>query len=155
RGAVGRGGEAGVATAALRPAGHHETLASLGEVAQALAAVAVGDGGAEGHAEHGVLPAPPVLVGALPMRAALRGVVPLVVEVEERGHGRISLEDHVAAVAPVAAVRAASGHELLTPEADAARAAVASLDEHVDLVDEHGVVAPARRGRAGSGRLLL
>src|SRR6185295_12637269 len=87
--------------------------------------------------------------------APLRGVVPLVVEIEERGDGRIGLEDHVPAVPPIAAVGTTAGHELLTSEADAARAAVASLDEHVDLVDEHGVVGPARGGRGGSGRLLL
>ncbi len=98
-------------------------------------------------------PLAPVLVGALAVLAALGGVVPLVVEVEQGGDGGIRFEDHAAAVPAVAAVGAAAGDVLLTPEADAARAPVAALDEDVDLVDEHGVAA-ARRRRIGSGGLL-
>jgi hypothetical protein len=78
--------------------------------------------------------------------AALGLVVPLVVEVEQRVQGRIGLEPDAAAVAPVAAVGSAPGHVLLAPEADAARAPVTSLDEDVDLVDEHG-----RGGSEGTG----
>ena len=51
----------------------------------------------------------------------------------------------------VAAVGAAAGDVLLTPEADAARAAVAALDEDIDLVDEHGVRGRPADGRVGSG----
>ena len=63
----------------------------------------------------------------------------------------IRLEDDAAAVTAVAPVRAAAGHELLTPEADAARAPVAALDEDVDLVDEHGMTDSGRAGPAQAG----
>src|SRR5207237_4853919 len=64
---------------------------------------------------------------------------------------RIGLEEDRAALTAVAPVGAAARDELFATEADAAGAAVAALDEDVDLVDEHRRTArpPGRR----SGRL--
>jgi hypothetical protein len=80
-----------------------------------------------------------MLVGALPMLAALGGIVSLVVKIEEGGDGGIRLQDHAAAVPSVTTVGTAAGNELLAPEADTAGPPVATLDEDVDLVNEHGV----------------
>ena len=60
----------------------------------------------------------------------------------------------VAAVTAVAAVGTSAGHELLATEADAAGAAVAALDEDVDLVDEHGWRSDGPGGAGRSGGLL-
>src|SRR5258706_247994 len=153
RGAIGRGGEAGIAAPAAGSAGDLEPLPGLGEVAQRQAAVPLGDRGAERHAQDGVEAARALLVGAFAVLPALGGVVTLVVEVQQGGDGWIRLEDHAAAVPAVTPVGAAARHVLLTPEADAARPAVATPDEDVDLVDEHCVTV-LRRCRTGSGALL-
>src|SRR5262249_46464181 len=119
--AVGRVREAGIAAPAPRAAGDGQPLPGRGEVAEGVAPVAIGDDRPEGHAEHGVGPASPMLVGALAVLAALGGVVTLVVEVEERADGGIRLEDHTAAVAAVTAIGTTAGNELLAAEAHAAR----------------------------------
>ena len=82
------------------------------------------------------------------MPSALGVVVALVVEVEQRGQRGIGLEEHGAAVPAVAAVGTAARHEFLAAKADAPGAAVTTLDEDVDLVDEHiGMRASERAGR--------
>src|SRR5258706_15285519 len=152
-GGIGRGGDGGIAAPAAGSAGDLEPLPGLGEVAQRQAAVPLGDRGAERHAQDGVEAARALLVGALAVLPALGGVVTLVVEVQQGGDGWIRLEDHAAAVPAVTPVGAAAGHVLLTPQADAARPAVATLNEDDDIVAEHGVTV-SRRCRTGSGALL-
>ena len=145
-----RGGrEAGVAAAAGRSAHGPQALAGLGEVAEALAAVALGDDGAERHVEHEVLAARPVAIGALAVLAALGVVVALVVVIEERGQRGVGLEPDAGARAAVPPVGSAAGHVLLAAEADAAGAPVAPLDEDVDLVDEHVARGPGGRPPGG------
>src|SRR5690606_22616699 len=77
-----------------------------------------------------IFPVAAVAVAALAVLAVFGAVVRLVAEVDERAQARIDLQDDVAALAAVAAVRPAHRYELFTPEADAAVAAVAGF--HVD-----------------------
>ena len=72
--------------------------------------------------------------------AAVLGLeVLLVAVVDQRVEAVDRLRDHVAALAAVAAVRAAELDELLAPERDAAVPAVAGADVDLGLVEEfHG-----------------
>ena len=63
--------------------------------------------------------------------------LPPVVEVKQRIEAFVDDQDHVAATAPVTAVRAAPGHELLAPKGDAAVAAVTRAHRDSYRVDEH------------------
>ena len=77
-----------------------------------------------------LLPSPGLAVAGLLVRA--------VVEVQQRVHAGVDLEDDVAAVAAVAAVGAAEGLELLAVDRGDAVAAVAGGHVHDHPVDESG-----------------
>src|SRR4030095_14460373 len=68
--------------------------------------------------------------------AALRRQERLILEVEQRGHAEVDLEDDVAAVTAIAAVRPALGLVLLAQAAEAAGAAVGAAHLDLGLVDE-------------------
>ena len=118
-------------------------------------AVLVADDGALGHRHLEVGAAAAVLALALAVGAAAGRPVRVVLEGDQRGHVAVDDEPHVAAVAAVAAVGAALGHVGLAPEADRARAAVATLDVETALVDElrHPARLPSAPGRSGRSRL--
>ena len=103
------GGEAGVAPAPAPAPGDGEPLAMAGEIAEEEACVPVPHRRADGDAEHEVAAAGAVPVGALAVAPARRGVVAAVSEVEEGAEAFVGLEDHRAAAAAVASVRAARG----------------------------------------------
>ena len=88
------------------------------------------DLGAERHVHDRVIAAPAGLAASLAVHAALAPQVPPEAERREVAHVGIGEQDDVAAVAAVAAVGPALGHELLAPERDAAVAAPARLDDH-------------------------
>src|SRR5690606_11867028 len=139
----GRALEAGVAPPAPAPAGGHPPLAGGDQVREEPALV-VFHLGARRHPDHQVFPVSPVLVGALAVLAPLRDEVRPPGEVDERGKALVHLEDHVAALAPVAPVGTAGRHVLLPPEAGAAVAAVSRLDEDTGLVDQDPVLTSGR-----------
>jgi hypothetical protein len=134
---VGGGREPGVAATAPGATDAEDTLARRGEIADEQPGVPLGDDGAERHAQDEIVAAGARAVATLAVLAPLGVVVALVVKVEQRGEGGIGLEEHRAAVAAVPAVGTATRDELLAAKADGAGAAVAALDEDVDLVDEH------------------
>ena len=71
------------------------------------------------------------------MASALRLVFRIEAEVHQRVVALARFHDDVAALAAVAARRAAARHILLPAEGHAAVAAVARLDPNFGLVDEH------------------
>jgi hypothetical protein len=75
----------------------------------------------------------------------------LVAEVDERVEPLDGFRPDVAAAPAVAAVGAAEFHELLAPEAHAARAASARTDRDPDVVEEFHQLAPWRDPVAQSG----
>ena len=87
------------------------------------------------------------LVLSLAVSAARSAEVTLSAEVREVAQVSIRLEDDVATVPPVTAVRPALRHVLLTAEADCTVAAAARLDVDACAIREHG-----RRGRPGLSR---
>ena len=66
-------------------------------------------------------------------------VMLLISEIQESSELTGRAKDDIPAVSAVAAVGAATGNVLLPPEADAAVAAVAGLDEYFDLIDKHRI----------------
>jgi hypothetical protein len=128
--------EVGVAAAAAATAGDDNARARFGEIGDDLAGVGVADDGAERHLRHDVVAAVAVLILAAAVLAALRRQERLILEVEQRGHAEVDLEDDVAAITAIAAVRPALFLVLLVQEAEAAGAAVAAGDFDLGLVDE-------------------
>ena len=137
RGAVGGAGEAGVAAAAAPSASRHPALAGRGEVEQPLAALFLEKDRPDRHADEGVFAFAPVAVRAFPVAAALAAEFAVVAEGQERVQVLGGLQHDVAAVAAVAARRAAPRDVLLPAEGNAAVAAVAGLHPDFGLVNEH------------------
>src|SRR5439155_23455375 len=105
------------AAAAARDDGAFARGAEIGEQLRRLR---VADQRPGRHAQHEVRAARAVLVLAPPVLAAPGAQVLGVGEVHERREAGVDGEHDVAAVAAVAAGRAAARHVLLAPEADAA-----------------------------------
>ena len=114
-----------------------QPLARIDEVAEHLTGVAIVDHGAKGHPEEQVLARGAAAIAPLTVLAARGVIVAPVVVVEQSGQGRMGLQPHAAAIAAVTAVRTPVGNVLLAPEADTAGAPIATLNEDLDLVDEH------------------
>ena len=127
--------EPGVAAPAATALAGEPALAGADQVGE-HDAVLVADGGALGHRHLEVAPPPAVLALALPVHAASRRAVRVVLERDQRRDVAVDDEPHAAAVAAVAAVGPAPGHVRLAPEADGARAAVTALDVETALIDE-------------------
>ena len=86
------------------------------------------------------------------MLAALRLVLGVVAEMDERVVAFARLHDHVASAAAVAAGGPAAGNELLPPEGHAAVAAVAGLHPDFCLIDKHGLDNTVWKNSRGDGR---
>ena len=91
-----------------------------------------------GHVEDAVLAAGAAAVAALAGLAVAGLLVRAVVEVQQRVHARVDLEDDVAAVPAVAAVGPAEGLVLLPMDRGHAVAAVAGRHVHGHSIDESG-----------------
>ena len=87
--------------------------------------------------------APAGLAASLAVTPALTAQVPLEAERREIAHVADREQDDVAAVAAVAAVGPALGHELLAPERDAAVATSPGLHDHGRAIVE--VTSPLTR----------
>ncbi len=132
---LGRRGEALVAVAA-EPARRDDRPLAVGDEVEALAVEAL-DRRPRRHEDDQVLAPGAVLVGALPVAAALRPVVardPHRGEVAARAVGD---EDDVAAAPAVAAVGPAPRHVRLAAEGDDAVAAGTALHVHLCPILEH------------------
>ena len=136
---VGRGLEIGVAEAAIAAPRQRDALADFGEVGNHGLAVFLIDLGADRHPHDFVLAAGAVAILAHAVFAALGHEVLLIAVVDQRIEAVDGFDDDVAALAAVAAGRAAELDKLLTPERDAAIAARAGPDIDLGFVEEfHG-----------------
>ena len=95
--------------------------------------------GAQRHLDDEVLGVLAVAEACAALAALVGGVLALIAEVHQGGEVVVHDEDDVAAPAAVAAVRAASGHELLTMEAHCAVAALARMEPDGGDVDKIGL----------------
>ena len=141
RRAVGLRGETRIAASAASAAGDDDLSARFVHIGDHLASGAVGHDGADRHLQRDVRSLAPVQVRAFPAGAVLRLVVTVV---DQRLQALLAvrrLEDHVAAGAAVAAVRAAARNEFFAVEAAAAVAAVPRLHGNGSLIHKHGSIS--------------
>ena len=124
-----------VAAPTLSAARREPAVAVAHEVGQHVVVGAVDDR-ALGHVDDEVGAAHTVLRLPRPVRPRPGLAVRVVAKREERRDVAVRLQPHVAAPAAVAAVGPAARHVRLSPEGDAARAAVATLDVALRYVDE-------------------
>ena len=144
RRAVGRGGEMGVAEAAVAALGDDDALARRLEVGEQRLVVLVEHLRAVRHFQHGVGAAAAGAVLAHAVHAGLGLEMLLVAEVDQRVEAVGAFDHDVAAAPAIAAVGAAELDELLAPERDAARPAVAGADVDAGLIKElHGASVSA------------
>jgi hypothetical protein len=130
---VRRRDEVDVAESATAATGHHHLVVCLAQIGHQLAVR--GDHRAERHQDPDVLAGLAVLLGAGPVAAAPGLKVAAVAELQQRAHAGAGLEVDAAASTAVTAVRAASRHELLAPEAAGAVPAVAGLRKNGGCID--------------------
>ena len=142
--------ELGVAAPAAPTRGGEPTVAVADQLGEHLAGVEVVHDGALGHLDLERLATPAVEVLALAVHAVLGATVRMVAEREQRRHVVVGDQPDVAALAAVAAVRAAVHDRTLAPERDAARAAVAATHVELALVDELGLGHVGRAYRGGA-----
>ena len=134
-----RGGEVHIAAAARAAVRDHLALGRPHEIGDHRAIVAVAvveDHRARRHFDHQVFTGAAVLILAAAGSAVARDQPRLVLEVQQRGHALVDLEDHVAAAPAVAAGGAAEGPVLFAQECDRTVAALAGVHEDSGLVDE-------------------
>ena len=135
--------EAGVAATSSSARGGEEPVAVVDEIGEHVPPVVVAHDRALGHRDHRVGAAGPVAALALPVDAVVGPPMRMVAKREQRRDVAIGHEPDVAAVAAVAAVRAALRDVRLAAERDAARAAVTAVHMQVALVDEARHTGPA------------
>ena len=133
---IGRGRKGGVPPAALPAPGDHHFVTHLVQVGERGAAVRVARHGAGRDGQHDRGGVFAVLVLAAAVFAARRADVVPVGQVEQSVALRIDADDHVAAVAAVAAVRPTPGPKLFAQEAHAAAPAVPGRHRQRNLIDE-------------------
>jgi hypothetical protein len=90
----------------------HELLSWGNQVGQHLTCLIIEDDGADRKGHHDILAGSSGAIGGTSLATDFCFVVFLVPEVEERGHARRCFKHDITAVASVAAVRPAAGHEL-------------------------------------------
>ncbi len=129
--------ELGVAAPTLAALRAEPAVAGVDQVGQQVALEVV-DHGAFGDVDLEVGAGVAVALLAHAVHAAGGTAVRVVAERQQRGHVAVGDEPDVAAVTAVATVGAAAGHVRLTPERDAAGAAVTAPNVQLCFVDEPG-----------------
>src|SRR4051812_19833537 len=149
RGLVRRGGKVLIAASAAPAMGDDHTLIGLGEIVDQLAALEVIDHGSDGNFEHDVVPGLATAVGTFAVTSALRVVLRVETEVDERVVGLARFHDDVAATATVAAAGTATRDKLLPAEGNAPVAAVPGFYANFRFINEHSKpFSPRRHGGA-------
>ena len=131
------GGEVLVAAPAAPALGDHNALVRLLEVVHQLARLGVVERRAHRHLQRDRPAIQPGAVRAHAVLAALRLVLRVVAEMNQRVVALARLHDDVAAAPAVAARGPPARHKLLAPEGHAAVAAVAGLHANFGFINEH------------------
>src|SRR5258708_37136177 len=128
-----------LAKTAIAALGKNGAIANLGEIGEQRFIVFVENLGAFRHLEDDVGSPRTGAVFAHAVAAGLRLEMLLVAIVDQGIEPIDALRDDIAAAAAIAAVGTAELDELLAPERDATRPAVAEADVHLGLLEElHG-----------------
>ena len=143
RGTVDGSGECLVASPASAAVSDVYFLIGFRQIAEDVPAVTVDDQGAGRHGDDDIAASFAVLFGPHAGTAILGAPVLAIDNVGQAigaGHGA---DEDAAAVATVAAVRPAARYVLFAPEAQAAAAAVSTLDVQNHAIDEHACIIQA------------
>ena len=128
-----------------------QPLPMVEQISEGLTGVGVAHHGTDGHAQHDVVGARTVLVGATAMLAVARLVAARVAVVDQGVDVAVGERPDAATAPAVAAIGAALRDELLAPERHDAVAAVAGHDLDACFVEElHALTCidhPVGRGR--------
>ena len=151
RRAVGGGFEMDVAQAALAAARNHDALAVVGQVRHQLARVVVGNHRAHRHLQFDIVAALAVAIGAATAFSVFRQVFFDETELHQSVDVFIRHRVHAAALAAVAAVRAAEGNELLSAETGHAVAAAAREHFNAGFINKLHVFNLCLARSQGSG----
>ena len=133
-----RRGEMLVAPAAPASLAEDE-IGGIGHILDDLVRGQIAHDGASGHLDDQVFAIFAAAALALSVLAVRRGIFALVAEVHQRGQVIIDAQDDGAAVAAVAAVRAACGHVFFPVEGHCAVAARTGLDRNAYFINKHEV----------------
>ena len=105
-----------------------DKIGGIGHILDDLVRGQISHDGASGHLDDQIFAVLAAAALALPVLAVRRGIFALVAEVHQRGQVVVDAQDDGAAVAAVAAVRAARGHVFFPVEGHRAVAARTGLD---------------------------
>jgi len=136
RGAVGGGLEAQIALAASAAFGHHDFLIGLCQVKEGFSALGIDNHCARRHLDDQVRTTMTGPLTALTVFTVGGLIMLFETKMVEGSPTGCYVEDNVAALAAVTAVRAAAGNEALASEADATTSPVAGLNGDSDFIDE-------------------
>jgi hypothetical protein len=133
---MGGGGETSVSPPSPPSAGHDEGFSILSEILEEVSAVGIPDDRAHGNRKDEVRRATPFLILASSVLTSFGVVMLLVPKIEKRGKLDVSLDDHVPALPPVAAVRPSPGNIFFTAKTEAAFPSVSGFDEDFRFIDK-------------------
>ena len=131
--------KARVAASAAPTLGDDDLLTMMAQIAEQFFRIGIAHDGANRHAQHDIVGAAAVLLGARAMVAAFAFIMRLVAEVDQRAQAFVGTQNNGAAFAAVAAGRTALWHIFFTAEGNDAVATVASLDVDLRVIIKHGL----------------
>ena len=130
-------GEPSVTPAAASAVRCNPALSRSGEIEQQLSGFGVMHFGSDGHRQLNSSAIAACAVAAFAVPTALRSVLGIEPEMQQRIVVLARNERDIAAVAAVTAARATARHELLAPEGQATVSAVARLQRNYYFINEH------------------
>ncbi|MCG3120104.1 MAG: hypothetical protein ALAOOOJD_02724 [bacterium] len=139
-----RGDEARIAAAAAAALGDDHALIFVHEIGKHRAGLRLFHHGSRRHVEHHLSAAVPGFIRAFAVFAAFGAKMFAHLKILQRAHAAIDCDDHIAAFAAIAAVRAAFGHKFLAPETHTAAAAAAGFYVNFGVIDKHKLIAVPR-----------
>src|SRR6185437_7206377 len=145
--------ELGIAATAASTAGYDNFLVRMREVIYLLAGVGVVNDSSDRNLQHYSFAISSGLVGSSAVTTALRLVLGIETEVNQRVVTLARFHDDVAATSAITTRGAAARHELLAPEGKTPVAAVASLHANCGFIDKHDIKGRNSQYRRGCARL--
>jgi len=150
---AGGGGKPGISPAAQSSPGNDESLGFPGQVFENFPRFRVPHDCPPGHRKNEVRSAPPFLIFSFSVLASLGVIMLAVTKIEEGGELAVGFQNHVPALAPVAAVGTSAGNILLTAKTDTTFSSIAGLDEDFHFIDELDRSDSPSSGGLPGGRL--
>src|ERR1700722_3180023 len=134
-------GKARVPASATAAARNHETLVRMSKLENLFAGLVVVDDGSDRNFQNNTVTIASSFVRTFAVTSALRRVLGIETEMDQRVVALAGFHDNVPALAAVSAGRTAARNKFLPPEGHAAISAVAGLNPNFRLIDKHKNVA--------------